>query len=63
MVEDIFVLTCVMGMIYSKGNNRSSLKVIIVIKDQENEELVWEFMNKLNLMKLKLQIRCKDVYM
>ncbi len=40
MVEDIFVLTCVMGMIYSKGNNRSSLKVTIVIKDPENEELV-----------------------
>ncbi len=63
MVEDIFVLTCVMGMIYSKGNNRSSLKVTIVIKDPENEELVWEFMKKLNLMKLKLQIRCKDVHM
>jgi hypothetical protein len=40
MVENIFALTCVMGMIYSKGNNRSSFKIIIVIKDQEDEELV-----------------------
>jgi hypothetical protein len=40
MVEDIFVLICVMGMIYSKGNNRSSLKVIIVIKDQEGEKII-----------------------
>jgi hypothetical protein len=39
MVEHIFALTCVMGMIYSKGNNRT-FKVIIVIKDQEDEELV-----------------------